>query len=106
MLRLLLVAAALLVGCTSPPDTTTRRGTIAFAECRIKDVASTVWCAALTVQENAADPAGRKIGVHIALLPAYVRNRAPDPLVLLAGGPGQAASDIGKLGLAFDAVRR
>jgi pimeloyl-ACP methyl ester carboxylesterase len=93
-------------GCMSPPDTATRRGSVAFAECRIKDVANTVWCAAITVPENAANAAGRKIGVHVALLPAYVRNRAPDPLVLLAGGPGQAASDIGKLGLAFDAIRR
>ena len=102
VLAVLLFAA----GCMAPPDPATKRGSIAFAECRIKDVANTVWCAALTVPENAADPAGRKVGVHIALLPAYVRNRAPDPLVLLAGGPGQAASDIGKLALAFDAVRR
>jgi len=99
-------ALALLAGCMAPPDPGTRRGSIEFAECRLKDVASNAWCAEVQVLENVADPNGRKIGIHVALMPAYVRNRAPDPLVLLAGGPGQAASDIGKLGLIFDSVRR
>src|SRR5438105_15403253 len=97
---------ALVAGCMSPPESATKRGSIEFAECRLKDVANTAWCGEVKVPENAAEPNGRKIGVHVALMPAYVRNRAPDPLVLLAGGPGQAASDIGKLGLVFDAVRR
>ena len=95
-----------LAGCGAPSDTGTQRGRLAFNECRLKDLATTAWCATLEVPENAADPAGRKIGVHVALLPAYVRTRAPEPLVLLAGGPGQAASDIGKLALLLDAVRR
>jgi pimeloyl-ACP methyl ester carboxylesterase len=106
LLPILLATAGLVSGCMAPPDTATKRGAVAFAECRIKDVANSIWCAAINAPENPADPAGRKIGIHVALLPAYVRNRAPDPLVLLAGGPGQAASDIGKLALAFDAVRR
>jgi pimeloyl-ACP methyl ester carboxylesterase len=95
-----------LAGCFAAPDTGTHRGSLSFAECRLKDVATFAWCAELQVPEDRANPAGRKIGVHVALMPAYVRNRAPDPLVILAGGPGQAASDIGKVGLVFDAVRR
>ncbi|MEP6701394.1 MAG: alpha/beta fold hydrolase [Betaproteobacteria bacterium] len=97
---------ALLAACAAPTDTGTGRGTVEFSECRLKDVANTAWCGEVKVPENRADAGGRSIGIHVALLPAYVRNRAADPLVLLAGGPGQAASDIGKLALVFDAVRR
>ena len=96
----------LLTGCAAPSGSALRRGALELTECRLKDVSSAAWCGAWSVPENYAQPAGRKISLHVAVLPAYVRTRAPDPLVLLAGGPGQAASDIGKLALVFDAVRR
>ena len=101
-----LFACVLLAGCAGPPDTGLRRGAIELSECRLKDVSSAAWCGEWAVPENPDQPEGRKIKLHVAVLPAYVRTRAPDPLVLLAGGPGQAASDIGKLALVFDAVRR
>ena len=96
----------LLTSCAAPSGSALRRGTIELAECRLKDVPGSAWCGEQEVPENYDQPAGRKIKLHVAVLPAYVRTRAPDPLVLLAGGPGQAASDIGKLALLFDAVRR
>ncbi len=106
VLLVMALLCALLAGCTAPPDTGLRRGAIELTECRLKDVSSAAWCGEWTVPENHDQPDGRKIKLHVAVLPAYVRSRAPDPLILLAGGPGQAASDIGKLALLFDAVRR
>jgi pimeloyl-ACP methyl ester carboxylesterase/membrane protease YdiL (CAAX protease family) len=50
-------------------------------------------CGKLEVPENPADPAGRKISLNIAVIKAQSSNPAPDPLVLLAGGPGQAATE-------------
>ena len=102
----LALLCALLPGCAAPTDTGLSRGAIALTECRLKDVASAAWCGELEVPEDHDRPGGRKIRLHVAVLPAYVRTRAPDPLLLLAGGPGQAASDIGKVALLFDAVRR
>jgi pimeloyl-ACP methyl ester carboxylesterase len=102
----LALLCALLAGCAAPPETGLRRGAIELTECRLKDVSSAAWCGEWTVPENHDQPGGRKIRLHVAVLPAYVRTRAPDPLILLAGGPGQAASDIGKLALLFDTVRR
>lgn len=96
----------LLAGCAAPAGSALKRGQIELTECRLKDVSSAAWCGTWPVPENYAQPSGKKIDLHVAVLPAYVRTRAPDPLVLLAGGPGQAASDIGKLALVFDAVRR
>lgn len=63
-------------------------------------------CASLEVAENPDDPGGRQISVHIARLPARGPKTLPDPLVLLAGGPGQAASDAFPPVLpAFDNIR-
>lgn len=50
-------------------------------------------CGRLEVPENRADPNGRKIGLRVVVVKAQSANPAPDPLFLLAGGPGQAASE-------------
>jgi pimeloyl-ACP methyl ester carboxylesterase len=45
-------------------------------------------CGTLTVYENRAKKSGRQIGLNIAVLPALNKDHAPDPLFILAGGPG------------------
>lgn len=51
-------------------------------------------CGRLRVPENPAAPRGRMIDLHVTWLPAGERGEpAPDPVVFIAGGPGQAASD-------------
>ncbi len=49
-------------------------------------------CGMLEVYENRAAGTGRRISLNIAVLPALSRERQPDPLFMLAGGPGMAAS--------------
>ncbi len=50
------------------------------------------WCTNLEVPENRAEPGGRTISLALAWIPA--RNEAePDPVLMLAGGPGQSARD-------------
>lgn len=39
-------------------------------------------------------PQGRQIEIHFAVLPALARARHPDPVFVLPGGPGQAATDL------------
>ena len=48
-------------------------------------------CGKLTVSEDRSDPGGRQIELNVAVVPAIKRNPEPDPLFLLAGGPGQSA---------------
>ena len=48
-------------------------------------------CGTLSVPEDRANPAGRKIDLHVAVIPAIKREPEPDALFLLAGGPGQSA---------------
>lgn len=48
-------------------------------------------CGVLTLPEDRSDPAGATLDVHFAVVPATSGNAEPDPLFMLAGGPGQAA---------------
>ena len=50
-------------------------------------------CGVLAVLENRNDPGSRKIELNVAVVPALDRRAAVDPLFILAGGPGQAATD-------------
>ncbi|WP_137938733.1 alpha/beta fold hydrolase [Chitinivorax sp. B] len=78
--------------------------TLVFESCRIDDLPSAVQCA--MVEAPLAPSDNRSIRVQVVRLPALTRNPMPDPVVLLAGGPGQAASQLGRLTLALNALRR
>lgn len=64
--------------------------------CKVDGIESQVFCATYVVWENRAAKAGRKIPIHVVVLPALedARKVAPDPIFYLAGGPGQAATSI------------
>jgi pimeloyl-ACP methyl ester carboxylesterase len=49
-------------------------------------------CGTLSVAENPAAPQGRRIALNVARVPAINRRKQPDPLFVLAGGPGMAAT--------------
>ena len=51
-------------------------------------------CGRLVVAEDPLQPAGRTILLRVAVIPALNRRAAAAPLFLLAGGPGQAATDL------------
>jgi pimeloyl-ACP methyl ester carboxylesterase len=58
-------------------------------------------CYRLTVPERAGG-GGRTIPLRIVVLPAVGADRAPDPVVYLAGGPGQAATRLVRDGSLVD----
>ncbi len=83
---------------------------LAMEDCRLSSPwlpAVAAQCATLTVAENPAEPEGRQIDLFVARVPSLNATPRPDPLVLISGGPGQAASDL-YLGVrgAFAQVRR
>lgn len=50
-------------------------------------------CAVFQVPEDHARPDGRRIELRVAKVPARAGQPQPDPIVFLAGGPGQAATE-------------
>jgi pimeloyl-ACP methyl ester carboxylesterase len=62
--------------------------------CYLKNISERVLCGTLTVPENYDFPEGLSITLNFAVLPAVSENKKPDPLLILAGGPGQAATEL------------
>ena len=63
-------------------------------------------CGELEVPEDRAKPDGRKIRIFAAVLPANTLSPKADPLSILAGGPGQAASTLAPFAARLNEVRR
>lgn len=51
-------------------------------------------CGTLDVPEDRARPGGRRISLAIAVVPAEAARPEPDPVFVLAGGPGQAIREV------------
>ncbi len=87
---LLLLAAALLAPAAAP-----QAPRLPLEPCRIADadglVSTEARCGKLEVPEDPADPRGPKIRLAVAVVPAVATKAKPDPLVLIAGGPGQGS---------------
>ena len=93
---------ALLAGCG---DAATQRS-LALSECRLPHFAQPAQCGTLEVPEDRAKPGGREVKLFIAMLPANTLTPKPDPLFILAGGPGQAASQLAPFAAQLNALRR
>ncbi len=64
-------------------------------------------CGVLERPENPAAPLGGMLELFVAVVPALSLEPDPDPLVPIAGGPGQASSEFyASTANAFEAVRR
>jgi pimeloyl-ACP methyl ester carboxylesterase len=97
-----LALAALAAGCGEQPANP--RG-IPLADCHLTGIAQTLQCGSIEVPENRAQPDGRKIRIAVTLLPANTLSPKADPLFMLAGGPGQAASSIVRFAAQLTEVR-
>ncbi|MFC5741389.1 alpha/beta hydrolase [Dyella tabacisoli] len=56
-------------------------------------LSTAAWCAPFDVPENRDDPGSRKITLKLAVIRSNAQVASRDMLVLLAGGPGQAATE-------------
>ena len=101
--RIAIIAALALAACG---DHAVSQRPIALSECRLPKVAQAVQCGTVEVPESRNDPDGRKLSVFVAVLPAHTLSPKADPLVLLAGGPGQPASTLGPVALRLSGIRR
>ncbi len=72
-------------------------GSLTFSPCTLSTEQSAgtsdALCTTLEVPEDRAHPEGRKISLAIAWIHSKAYEGAPDPVFLLAGGPGQSARE-------------
>lgn len=82
----------------TPPAAPRMLGSIAFKPCTLAAPMGAAnveaQCGKLAVAENPALPQGRRIELNIAWIPSDEDGAdAPDPVFMLAGGPGQSATE-------------
>ncbi len=98
-----LVALCVLAACES--DVAKRRS-LALSECRLPNLPTAAQCGELTVPEDRTKPDGRRIRIFAAVLPANTVTPKEDPLLIIAGGPGQAASTLAPFARSLTELRR
>ncbi|HEY6509123.1 MAG TPA: alpha/beta fold hydrolase [Vicinamibacterales bacterium] len=75
--------------------------------CTADEGPTDAYCGGLEVHENRASAAGKVIRLNIVVLPSIGADVRPDPLVFLAGGPGQGAAQMAPLiEAAFRSIQR
>ena len=65
-----------------------------LSDCRLPGLSHSVLCGVVQRPLDPARPAGAHIDVHYVVVPALARRKLPDPVFMLAGGPGQSAIGI------------
>lgn len=91
-LRLTLLFFALLstaaIVCADP---------VPLKPCSVPGVARVARCGSIKVPENPDLPASRQLEIHFMVIPAASGHAARDPIVPLAGGPGESAIELAQL---------
>jgi pimeloyl-ACP methyl ester carboxylesterase len=66
---------------------------VRLADCHPTALGIDARCGFVDVPENWTRTSGRHIKLRVVVVPAETPNAAPDPIFVLAGGPGQAATE-------------
>ena len=82
------IAAALSAGACAAP--VTQQG----KSCHLPGSEEALRCITLPLALDYANPGGAKLALHVTVAPAFRESARPDPLFVLAGGPGQAGTDV------------
>ncbi len=103
--------AAFILGALLSPSSLAEKALLRLEPCRIADadrlVSTAARCASFEVAENPDEPQGKRIRLAVAVVPAVATQARPDPLFLIAGGPGQGSIEgYAPLLSAFAGIRR
>jgi pimeloyl-ACP methyl ester carboxylesterase len=88
VVRTLPALAALFALCAS---TTATAAQLRTSPCELPGVARPAQCGVLDILEDSNQPDGRRLPIHVAIVPAASGNALLDPIVVLMGGPGEDA---------------
>ncbi len=88
--RALAVCTTLIAAVPLPSQAPVAQATL--IPCQVPGLTGDVRCGTVGVWENRTAATGRRLQLGVIVAAATGATRAPDPLVLFAGGPGQAAS--------------
>lgn len=84
----------LLLGLALLPLGSATAGELPTHSCRVEGMANELQCGLVRRALDPAQPGGAQIDVHYLVVPAVARNKLPDAVLVLAGGPGQSAINV------------
>jgi len=87
----LFVGYAAAVDAGAPASAAAPMSSAALADCHVAGIRNGVLCGTLQRPLDPARPQGMTIAIRYVVVPAMARRKFPDPVFLLAGGPGQSA---------------
>ncbi len=88
---LLFVASAQGAGPPAAASAAMPTSSSPLADCHVAGIRNGVLCGTLLRPLDPARPQGASIPIRYVVVPAMARRKYPDPVFLLAGGPGQSA---------------
>jgi pimeloyl-ACP methyl ester carboxylesterase len=91
-----LLAATLVAALFACRGSTNQTAVDVLSPCTSEQGPTDALCGRLEVFEDRSARAGRKISLKIVVWPAVSSDPKPDPLVFLAGGPGQGAAKLAR----------
>lgn len=89
---LILALSTTAAACTQSSTQALPLSQIGLTDCS-RQYFGTARCGTYEVWENRAAGSGRRIPLHVVVLPARGTQREPDPLFYFSGGPGSAATE-------------
>lgn len=96
-LATLIIAVLIMAACSAPGEESEGP---TLESCRLSGMVD-AQCASIPVPENRAGADGQTIDIHFAVIAAESSIAEPDPVFMLAGGPGQSAIEVYPLVLEF-----
>ncbi len=106
LLPVVLCALLSLSACTRSAGAETARK-VALKPCRLEGVGRQALCGTHEVWEDREAKKGRKVALKVVVVPALASSPEADPLVLLAGGPGQGAAKLARhMGPLLERIQR
>ena len=92
--RLWLTGAALALACACGNEAGPAASPDLLSDCQPGEGPRGARCGWIPVYEDRDAASGRQIELRVVVYPALGRDRQPDPLFVLAGGPGQGAAQV------------
>jgi len=96
-MTLALASAAVLWAALAEHKASVKIGTITLTPCRFEGVKERILCGEYEVYENRGTRTGRKLPLKIVLIPARQPHPDQGPVFYMAGGPGEAATELADL---------
>ncbi|WP_229458360.1 alpha/beta fold hydrolase [Massilia glaciei] len=93
MINRICIAASLGLALAAPPSDAapvSEQG----KSCHLSGSEETLRCISVPVPLDYGKAGGEQLKLHVTVAPAFRESARPDPLFVLAGGPGQAGSDV------------